>query len=331
LLTGFSILGTILIALAALAMIAFVWVRRTAPVRSAELPAAAAAAGGVSDLPIAVAPPYQLVRARHGWMLVNPNDFFIGRAILEYGEYGEIESRMLTGLLSVRPGAAVEIGANIGAHSVALAKALAIDRRGLVVFEPQPFIFQNLCANLALNGLRNVTALPLACGAHSGTVYFSPPDYAVEGNFGGVSMAEAAGQGGVAVPCVRVDDVVGTDAVSMLKIDVEGHELSALQGAAGVIAASRPLLYVENDRVEKSQALIEWLWSQNYRLFWHLPRLFNPDNFFARGQNIYGKAGSFNMLGVPRELEVPVQGLEEITNAAQHPLLQRPGNSSSAP
>jgi hypothetical protein len=104
-----------------------------------------------------------------------------------------------------------------------------------------------------------------------------------------------------------------------------------LQGAAGVITASRPLIYAENDRVEKSQALIEWLWSQNYRLFWHLPRLFNPDNFFGRGDNIYGKAGSFNMLGVPRELEVPVQGLVEITSATQHPLQRQPGNPVPAP
>jgi FkbM family methyltransferase len=318
-LTGFSLLETLLAAIAVLAIAALVCIRLSSVVRRNERPATAAGAGGVNEPPIAVAPPYQLVRARHGWMLANPNDFYIGRALLEYGEYGEFEGRLLAGLLSIRPGKVVEIGANIGAHSVALAKALAVDKRELIVFEPQPFIFQNLCANLALNALSNVTALPFACGAQSGIVYFSPPDYTAQGNFGGVSMVEQAGEDSIAVHCVRLDDVVGVKAVSMLKIDVEGHELSALQGAAAILSASRPLLYVENDRVEKSQALVEWLWSQNYRLFWHFVPLFSPDNFFGQQQNLYGKAGSLNMLGTPRELEIPVDGLEEITSSAQHP------------
>ena len=41
------------------------------------------------------------------------------------------------------------------------------------------------------------------------------------------------------------------------------------------------MLYVENDRPEKSHDLIEWLWKKDYRLWWHLTPLFNPDNFFA--------------------------------------------------
>jgi hypothetical protein len=80
------------------------------------------------------------------------------------------------------------------------------------------------------------------------------------------------------------------------------------------------LLYLENDRAEKSQALIEWLWAQNYQLFWHNPHLFNPDNFFEKAGNIYGNVGSFNMLGLPRELGISVGEMKEITSATFHPL-----------
>ncbi len=275
----------------------------------------------MGEPPIALAPPYQLVQARHGWMLVNPNDFHLGRAIVEYGEYGEFESQFLVRLLELRPGTVVEVGANIGAHTVSLAKALAPEMRKIVAFEPQPFIFQNLCANLALNGLTNVNAWPWACGAKSEVVYFSLPNYNELGNFGGVSVgAEAPSGSSVAVPCVRLDDIIGSDTVSLLKIDVEGYELLTLQGAVGILTSSRPVLYVENDRVEKSQALIEWLWTQNYQLFWHIPYLFNPDNFFDKAENIYGDFGSFNMLGLPRELGFPTDGMQEIANAAEHPL-----------
>jgi FkbM family methyltransferase len=253
-------------------------------------------------------------------MLVNPHDFYVGRAVLEYGEYGEIEGQFLMQLLSWRPGKVIEAGANIGTHSVPLAKALAREHRELVVFEPQPFIFQNLCANLALNGITNVRAWPWACGAQAGTVYFPQPDYAAEGNFGGVSMKENGGQGNIAVPCVRLDDVIGDDPVGLIKIDVEGFELLALQGAEGILNRSRPVLYVENDRPEKSRALIEWLWSRNYRLWWHGPDLYNPENFFGEENNLYPHIVSGNMLALPKELDFPIENAHEITDSGFHPL-----------
>lgn len=274
----------------------------------------------MTEFPIAVGPPYQLMQTRHGWMLANPNDVYMGRAMLEYGECCEIEYQFLAQLLSVRPGRVIEVGANIGIHSIPLAKALSLEGREMVVFEPQRFIFQNLCANLALNGLTNVTAWPWACGASSEIVYFPLLDYSSPNNFGGISVRPNAQPGNVAVPCVRLDDVIGQDPVSLLKIDVEGYELLVLQGAVETLTRSRPVLYVENDRIEKSQALIEWLWSRNYQLFWHIPPLFNPDNFLKKEANVYGNVASLNMLGLPRELKIPTIGMQEITSATDHPM-----------
>ena len=82
---------------------------------------------------------YQLVRARHGLFLANPNDVYIGRALLEYGEYCEHEVQLLAPLLSEGM-VAVDAGANIGAVTVPLARA--VGPGGLVyAFEPQPLTF----------------------------------------------------------------------------------------------------------------------------------------------------------------------------------------------
>jgi FkbM family methyltransferase len=267
---------------------------------------------------IEVSPPYQLVQSRHGWMLVNPNDIYLGQAVLEYGECCEIEVQFLMQLLSIRPGAVVEIGTNIGTHTIPIAKALALQRRDLVVFEPQPFIFQNMCANLALNGLTNTRAWPYACADRHGTLYFQRPDYTSQGNFGGISMESVEASESCSVPCVRLDDVMGSEAVALMKVDVEGFELIVLQGAENILTRSRPVIYVENDRIEKSKELIEWLWSRNYQLWWHLPPLFNPENFFGKEGNIFKGVVSINMLCLPRELNFPVAGLEEILDTT-HP------------
>ncbi|MDR2452924.1 MAG: FkbM family methyltransferase, partial [Candidatus Accumulibacter sp.] len=266
---------------------------------------------------------YRIVRARHGWMLANPNDFYIGRALLEYGEYGEIESGFLHRCL-FKPGRVVEVGANMGSHTVGLAKAAAAKGEEMMVFEPQPVVFQNLCANLALNGLRNVRAWPFACGDETGMVSFPEQDYGRPGNFGGVAMSHAQeGPGRIAAPCVRLDDFLGEGAVALIKIDVEGFELAVLRGADETLRRWRPVLYVENDRVNESKALIEWLWSRGYRLFWHVSPLFNPDNLFGKSANDYGNVASFNMVCIPEELvRSELSGLDEIVDSSKHPLLR---------
>ena len=264
---------------------------------------------------------YRLVRARHGWMLANPSDFYIGQALIEYGEYNELEAEFLLQCF-VKPGRIIEVGANVGSHSVGLAKAAAARGERMEVFEPQPVIFQNLCANLALNGLVNVRAWPFACADEAGTVSFDEPDYGCAGNFGGVSMQREVSASGrrITVPCVRLDDVLGDDPVSLVKIDVEGFELSVLQGAAASLVRWQPILYVENDRVEASRTLIEWLWEKGYRLFWHVPPLFNSQNFCAKTANRFGNVASFNMLCMPVESPIKVDGMEEIVDASLHPL-----------
>jgi FkbM family methyltransferase len=267
-------------------------------------------------------------------MLVNVNDFYMGLALATYGECNETEVQCLLALAQ-NPGTVVEVGANMGIHTIPLAQALHTQGRRLVAFEPQPVVFQQLCANLTLNGLMNVTAWPYACGEKTGVVSFAQPDYLKVGNFGGVSMsssAPVAGAVSVQVPCVKLDDMLRHERVGLLKVDVEGFELKVLKGGSATLQQSRPLLYVENDRPDNSRELIEWLWGIGYDLWWHAPMIFNPQNFFGVSKNLYGQIASFNMLGVPRELKlgVPAQ-LRKVNDSNYHPLKPNPQNLSTSP
>jgi len=261
---------------------------------------------------------YKLVKARHGTYLVNPADVFLGRAILVYGEYAEAEWHMLKILL--RDGKdAIEVGANIGSHTVSIASELTRMGRRLLAIEPQPVVFQNMCANLALNGLLNVIAENAACGDISGWLTFTTPDYQHENNSGGVSMLED-GTGDQRIRSARLDDLVpdGFD-VGLIKIDVEGFEQKVLEGATRTLARFRPIIYLENDRLDKSKDLIEWLWRAQYKLWWHIPCLFNPNNFFGIAENIYGRVFSFNMLALPKESGAEIEGLMRIDDSNVHP------------
>jgi len=70
------------------------------------------------------------------------------------------------------------------------------------------------------------------------------------------------------------------------------------RGAEQTIRRYRPVLYVENDREEKSAALIRQLLALDYRLYWHLPPLFEPRNYFGVTENVFGRIVSVNMLGL---------------------------------
>ncbi len=59
----------------------------------------------------------RMKQCRHGVMLYNINDMYVGRSLDLYGEFSEGEAAMLGQIL--RPGMVVcDIGANIGCHTV---------------------------------------------------------------------------------------------------------------------------------------------------------------------------------------------------------------------
>jgi FkbM family methyltransferase len=245
----------------------------------------------------------------HGPMLALAGDRYITRSLEVYGEFSAGEWDLFAQV--VKPGmTVVEVGANIGAHSIALAKACAPGP--LYLFEPQQRVFQILCANLALNGVTNAIAYPEACSDQPGFVVVPPLDYGAQLNFGGVSVQpDAEGAPGLRVRATPLDSLA-LRACHLIKIDVEGFEAQVLRGAAQTIGSHRPLLYVENDRVQHQQEVISSIAGMGYRLYWHAPPLFRPDNFNGVAEDIFGRIVSVNMLCLPKERNTTVQGMAPI-------------------
>jgi FkbM family methyltransferase len=264
----------------------------------------------------------RIVAARHGYFLANRFDGYVGLALIRYGEYGELEWQVLAQL--IQPGATVvEVGANIGSHTVSIGKKVGPAGRVIAV-EPQRIIHQYLSANVSLNKLDNVECHWAGCGGEAGEMIVPPVNYFAEEiqNFGGLSLT-SHGEG-ERVPIMPLDDIMKGRPAQLIKIDVEGMEADVLRGATGLIMGSRPIIYTENDRPAKSDELLTLLWSLNYRTYWHVPKLFNPDNFFQDAENIYANTGSFNLLCIPGEAGAQVTGFEEVKVLGLHPLAEGP-------
>jgi FkbM family methyltransferase len=244
--------------------------------------------------------PLQTVPCKHGVFTVYDNDYYIGGALIKTGEYSEPEVQKLLSLVD-KDSVVIEVGANIGSISVPLANKVAL----LVCFEPQAAICKLLAQNLARNVPDGHAAYnQMAVGAKAGRAAMQPIDLnAPNINSGGIGILkytvnrEGWGlQSGDAVEVTTLDDhCTGFHRVDLIKIDVEGMECDVIDGAAGIIKKFKPLLWVENDRDEHSQKLIEKIRALGYRLFWCPTPIFNPD------PNATGPIFSFNMLCAPED------------------------------
>lgn len=256
-----------------------------------------------------------LTQTRYGTFLYNRNDLYIGRSLELYGEVNELELQVLR-VLCPEGGVVLDIGANIGSHTVPLAQHVG-SKGAVYAVEPQRIVFQTLCANVALSSLTNVECRWAAVSDLPGTILIPDIDYSCAANYGAVEISKFGA--GRPVPQIMLDDFAGLPRVDIVKIDVEGMEERVLRGGQRFFARFRPVLYVENDRVERSASLIRWLWGLNYRLFWHLPSFFNPANYRGNADNAFPNLIASNMLCMPREIAIVDPAAKEIVDADDHP------------
>jgi len=129
----------------------------------------------------------------------------------------------------LRPGDTyVDVGANIGA--LALHAAALVGPTGRVTaIEAHPRTFGFLRDNLRLNGAP-VTALNFAAGEESGTLRFT--------NIRGDDKNGVSERGELEVAVRPLDELLAEadGSIDLLKLDVEGFELSVLRGASAVLA-----------------------------------------------------------------------------------------------
>lgn len=238
---------------------------------------------------------HHLVFGRHGTFVANNKDIYVGGALITYGEFSETETEFFRTVVD-KDTTVVEIGANIGAHTVWLAK----NAKRVIAVEPQPFIFYTLCAQVVLNSLQNVDCIHAAIG--NGAHYIDIPklDYSQTNNFGGLNIRIDA-QEKVRVPMMPLDHLcAGLSGKIFLKIDVEGMEQEVIESGKQFITRAKPIMYVENDRNDKSEELLKCIEDLGYTHTKHFPLFFNKDNYFKNATDHYPNMASFNEICTPK-------------------------------
>ena len=209
-------------------------------------------------------------RLRDGSLIHLELNDYGGRSMYYFGDYDPKITRVLRRTLS--PGDnVVDIGANFGLISLQAAKI--VGSNGAVhAFEPQRGLADQIKTSARLNGYRQLTVHPTALSDSDGetTMFVSP------GVTGAASLVreDLAGVQTESVSTANAGsylDALELNSVQLLKIDVEGHELTVLKAAEDWLRKVKPsavLFETQDHEIPlRERPVVEFLDSLGYKFY----------------------------------------------------------------
>ena len=178
-------------------------------------------------------------------------------SMLFLGEYEPHMRRLFQALVEPQ-GVVLDVGANVGAHTLTLANLVGPNGK-VLAFEPNPAINRKLARNVGLNRFSNVAIHQLALGEAEGVLQLRVPA-AGTAEFSNPGMASLVALDSphdlVDVGVRRCDDIVRDERlgrVDVVKIDVQGFEMQVLRGMAKTIGDFHPVILFEFE---------DWAWEK---------------------------------------------------------------------
>jgi FkbM family methyltransferase len=151
-----------------------------------------------------------------------------------------------------------DLGANVGFYTL-LASHMTGPEGHVVSFEPLPENLVFLHRHVRVNRAANVEVVEAAVSDRAGEASF-----AVGGNR---SVGKLADAGVLTVKTVTIDGFVGSGRAAppdVMKIDVEGAELSVLRGAESVLKVHQPAIFLATHGDDVRRDCLELLNSWGY-------------------------------------------------------------------
>lgn len=200
--------------------------------------------------------PNVIVSSKYGPIIINRYDNGVGKQISQLGYFSDSDVDLIKNLVAIRlqnqeTVTFYDIGANVGTHTLALAKSFPENIK-IRAFEAQRQVYYMLCGTVAINGLENVSCHLNAVADTNGAEIAVPiPNYHAPQNFGGLEVVAPQRSDNQDMRFSHIENVstVTIDSfceqVDFLKMDIEGMEDKALFGATATVQKYRPISFVE--------------------------------------------------------------------------------------
>jgi len=161
---------------------------------------------------------------------------------------------------------AVDMGAYIGTHTMSLVDAVGA-KGNVVTFEPQPWAYKGIKKTLAKNKIKNCRVINAGLSDKKGKIQFCSDGSGSSSVCTERSPSKKKWVEVYDIPIVTLDSY-NLQNVSIMKVDVEGHELNALMGSMKTIESSKPVILLEvwRKRTNRFQKIKEFMETINYKI-----------------------------------------------------------------
>lgn len=164
----------------------------------------------------------------------------------------------------------LDVGANFGQMSILFSKM--VGKNGVIyAFEADDFVFEILKKNIEANDCKNIIPIFGAVFNQSGKEFFFPKQdfkrFAAYGSYG----IDLNATNGRTVTSLMIDDLDFEKPVSFMKVDIQGSDLFALQGAKQTIETHKmPVLFEFEQQFQEEfktsfQDYVDFVSSVNYK------------------------------------------------------------------
>lgn len=258
--------------------------------------------------------PITLVDSRYGPLYTFENDL-VTKQMREYGAHTRNEIAFLLSVIDEGDNV-IDLGGHIGTFAIPLAKAAGPDGK-VVSVEPDAANHALLARNISLNEL-NGKCMGVRClVSESDGIYSSVTPHKTNTAatyFSKIAETQqAVGDWKMHPPVFTLDQIAAAffsrKTVNVVKIDVEGMEVSALRSGENLIRSDRPILYIEIAKVtlerkgQSIEAIEEFLSRYDYRFFKNIGERNSDTDFFEPAELVQLTDGGefFDVLAIPQE------------------------------
>jgi methyltransferase, FkbM family len=191
--------------------------------------------------------------------LFEPNEFYMLNKVLKTGDVF------------------FDAGANIGLYSIFASKRVG-SKGKVIAVEPSQREYERLKSHIEMNSLRNIASFSLALYKNRSMMelQIATEDHSGHNTLGSFGYESVQSSGVERVPTDTIDHLVKAEQLSslnVLKMDIEGAECFALQGAESTLDQHRPIIFIElSDRSLSRQncsakMLLEFLSKKDYVMY----------------------------------------------------------------
>lgn len=153
-----------------------------------------------------------------------------------------------------------DVGGHVGYFSV-LSSHLTGPKGRVLVFEPRPLNAAYIKHHIKINSINNVSLFEVAVSSISGEARFDSRT--------GTGTGHLSVKGNLNVKTIILDEFVYGEShppPDFMKIDIEGGEIDALNGAQEILASARPILLIATHGKKESNFVMNCLKQHDYEV-----------------------------------------------------------------